>query len=207
METVSPTNSRGMTSLPEALKFLVRLAQADVSHLKRGDLLNLCDDLRAYLNIEVNLSDDLRAYLKEGEGRIEKDLRKAETDPSVLNETVKTVLEIVKTVADRGKAHFTYGKGEYILDASAKQIVTYEGSSLRDAILHSAMGDVEELEQAHRIKRCPRCSRFFYGQTNQLYCGRVCAGAVAVKRYREKKSGDKATSKRLRKGTERKTEG
>lgn len=155
----------------EALQWLVRFATTDLDHLRRGDLLNLLDEIRRYLDVA-------------GDGQIDTELRKAEGNTLALAKAAKVARQIVETVADGKQARIPYGKGDYVLDASGARIATYEGSSLRDAILHTAAGDLDS-EEKGRIKRCPRCNKVFYGQTNQLYCSRNCAAAVAVKKYRE----------------------
>jgi hypothetical protein len=158
--------------LGEALRFIVRLGQEDVSRLSRGALLDLIDGLRKYLNVG-------------NRGKVDSELRQAEKVPEKLAGAIAVARQIIETVADHKKSKLRYEAGEYVIDASSgHRPLALESSSLRDAVLHFATGDIDDEAESLRIRRCPRCSRIFYGQTNAKFCSRRCASAEAVARYR-----------------------
>src|SRR5215469_13233577 len=105
--------------LSQALAWLVDFGAKNPANLRPGDLLNLLDEIRLYLETPVP-------------GQIEKELRKAGENPSVLNEAVGVAKQIIETVADGKRVNIPYEHGEYLIDASGNRIATYEGSSLRD---------------------------------------------------------------------------
>jgi hypothetical protein len=166
----------------EALRFLVRLAQTDITRIKRGDLLNLIDGLREYLCVS-------------GDGRTAAELQLAENDPKRLEPTIETVRQVVEAIADRKAVHLSYGKGAYLIDATGPRPLSAEDASLRDNVLHAAAGDID-CERAARIRRCPRCGVVFYGQPNAVFCSRNCAAAEAVRRYRSRKEARQRKSRR-----------
>jgi hypothetical protein len=169
--------------LGDALKFIVRLGQLQLSDLSRGGLIDLVEKLREYLNVT-------------GKGKLDTELRKAERQRELLAPAIEVSRQIIETVADKRKLRIEYEPGEYLIDASAKgrPPVAMENASLRDAILHAAANDVDDEDLSLRIRRCPRCQTIFFGQTNAKFCSRRCASAEAVSKYRanKKKYSDQA---------------
>ncbi|HKN11752.1 MAG TPA: hypothetical protein VJX68_01020 [Candidatus Binatus sp.] len=157
----------------DALKFLVRLGQTKLAQLSRGDLLNLIDMLRKYASIAAR-------------GKSEAELRRAEKNREVLADVIAIANDVIKAIADREKFRPNYGAGEYLIDASGPRPISFEDTTLRDSVLHTAAGDIDS-EKAKRIRRCPRCKDIFYGQSNSKFCSRRCASLEAVSRYRAKK--------------------
>jgi hypothetical protein len=167
--------------LGEALKFIVRLGQQKASDLSRGGLIDLIEGLRKYLNVTTR-------------GKIHAELRKAEKQPELLEGAIGIAHQMIETIADGKKVRLGYEAGEYLIDASGgSRPVAIENSSLRDAVLHTATGDIDDEDWSLRIRRCPRCKTIFFGQTNAKFCSRRCASAEAVNKYRAKlKSSDKS---------------
>lgn len=166
-----PEEKETAMSEAESLRFLVRLAQPEeVEPLSRGGVLDLIDGLRKYLAVE-------------GEGQIDRELRRAEKTPELLSDVRCVARRVVEAIADRKTETIEYDPGKYVIDASGPRPLTFEDSSLRDAVLHFAAADIDS-DQASRIRRCPRCRRVFYGQTNAKFCSRRCASAAAVQKYR-----------------------
>ena len=181
-----PDAEEGKMKLGEALKFLVRLGQQKASELTRGALIDLIEGLRKYLNVK-------------SKGKIQTQLSRAEKQPEVLDSAIEAARQIIETVADRKRVRLGYEAAEYLIDASrGGRPVAFENTSVRDAVLHTAVGDIDDEDWSLRIRRCPRCRKIFFGQTNAKFCSRRCASAEAVSKYRAKMRGSGKTPETAR---------
>jgi len=159
-----------MMPLGERIPFLVALADLDVEALRvgrPGDVPNLVHDLRRYLN------DEAGEIVPESLDR--------------LRSAIEIARDLVTAVAAKRSKDFAFGAGKLRFDASGGWPVEYRDMpSLRDLVLLVAVEDLRTLSAYKNVKQCPECATVFYARrSDQIYCGRRCANAVAVRSYKK----------------------
>jgi hypothetical protein len=169
----------------DILPWLVELARTDVKELAAGppgDIPNLIYRLRTWLDLEPD--EPLNA-----------DVRALERDLSKVGAVIRTLRQLLETVADRGRFQVRYERGAVILDCAklgteGGRALSYRDARLKDAVLRVALDDIyEDAERALRIRRCAdsQCRQIFFAERpDQTYCNHACANRTASRRYREK---------------------
>jgi hypothetical protein len=173
----------------EAIEFLIRFAAIkEPNRMRPGDLLNLMDDLRRYLE------DD-------GEGDLASELAEADSKPTKLKEAI----EVVRTVLDAAAGHkqIDIELGPTIITFDGSRLDDDRGALVTDGTLRDSMADgaAADLSDAKpwQICRCPECDRrFLAARKGQIYCSHRCASAAASRDYRTTHASDRAQKERAR---------
>jgi predicted RNA-binding Zn ribbon-like protein len=168
------------------VRWMIAFSQVDARDLgggRPGDLFNHLFDLREFLGVE------------EGDETIERELAKAQKNPSVLAPAIRVLHELLSAVADRAAFRYQFRGGTLVIDASKAgkgRMLSYHGPSLSDAVAQVAaeclaadyLGDA----LVSRVRRCAnsQCGVVFFAERkSQIYCGHKCANLVASRSYRE----------------------
>lgn len=174
------TNSEDQESVmdkEEAIRWLVQLTRTEVQKCRRGDLLNLFDDLRRWLGVEPNEP-------------LNRDLRRLQQHPEDVQPIIKELGRLLGAVADGTKFTMKYDSGSVVFDATKLGTqwrgISYRDASPRDAVLRVALDDIyEDPQRAKLIRRCQECSKIYFAtRKNQKHCGRECANRYNIRAYR-----------------------
>jgi hypothetical protein len=175
--------------MPEALRFLVKLANADVAKLRDpddpGEPISLLHELSRYLFV-------IR------ERKLATQIKQAEAKPELLGQTINDIrklLDAIIAVSEDGNPSklrgTTFDIGPQTISLTVedgKITLSRDANELRTAVLDTALQDFDEEEwKLLRIARCQQClhrpSRYFYKvKLNQTYCSHECANKAAAER-------------------------
>jgi hypothetical protein len=180
------------------LQFVVKFAQLDLSVLRRGDWLNLREDLAWFLHgvrygpdfdfgrDEIPLAHhDLVAHPT--------DLPTSDvsTDEALvdLQAEIRTLLTALVSEADDGPGGVSpfvpVQVGLRVVELRPGQKVLVAEGGTRDLFLmlvHMLLWE----ERRESLRRCAACGTIFYRHGHQDYCSRPCMTRVAQRRWRER---------------------
>jgi hypothetical protein len=164
--------------LEEALRFLVRLANAEIDEFKRTP-----DDPEGLPAILYGLR---RYFDVSGEGEIKRALEKARDRPDNLKQAIADLKSLLDAVVE-GKLEST----EFKLKAPRTvklallegKLISLQSGDLRELIIAGAIDDLDDIPVKNlRLGHCKRtgCGKLFYKmKINQTYCDHRCANRAA----------------------------
>lgn len=179
----------------EALRFLVRLANANIDELKRTPddpegLPAILYGLRRYLNIEGD------------EGETAHALEKARSRPDNLKKPISKLKRLLDAVAEERfeDTEFTLTRKRTVrLRVEGGELISLRGGDWGEALIDYAIEDLAGTDvKLLRVGHCRRtgCDRLFYKlKINQSYCDHRCANRAAADR-RAAKIGAQTTKAR-----------
>lgn len=166
----------------EAVEFLLRVAATENPlKLREGDLINLLDDFRRYLELQ-------------DEVEVKKELDAARSSPAQLVPTIEVVSKLANAAADHTRADVHVGETQVVfvgtrMDFKGERAPVSIDGTLRDVMVSTAAMDLG-LAKPWQIGRCSRteCGKLFLAdRKGQMFCSHRCASAVSSAKYQERK--------------------
>lgn len=175
----------------EAVEFLIRLVRiTDPAKLRVGDLLNVIDDLRRFLEIEE-------------EGRLAREIERLKQEPKRLTDTIDDVRAVVEAAAEHREVKFPLQGSRQLVfrgDRLGTRGAVLLDGELRDTMIDCAAADLEDAE-LWQICRCEEleCKKLFLaGRKGQRHCSHVCANKNSVRKYQKAHAKDRAKREKRR---------
>jgi hypothetical protein len=185
-------------SRADRLQFVVRFAQLDLTTLRRGDWLNLREEMEWFLigiryepgfdfgtdEIPVQAGDLVvhpddpptsDAFTPEACAQLQADLR-----------TLLSGLAPAPGVVPGQTSSLPFHGAWSIVEGRPGQPVVVAVGATRDLFLFQVMMLLKD-EHPHPIRRCAECGALFYGHGNQDYCSRPCVNRVSQRRWRARR--------------------
>lgn len=180
-----------MKTATEEIQFAVQFAQLDLTALRRGDLLNLRDELGHFV---VSPQDHPGPIVGSGVSRPaphQKDYTVKHFDE--LQREVKSILaQATDQKAYRYGRSVKLHKLEFqLIQPSGGRKYIYVTGSVQDVFLIRLFFLLAQ-EGVDNIKTCPECGTIFYKHVGwQKYCSRRCSNLASVKRFQAKQKAKK----------------
>jgi hypothetical protein len=188
--TPGPTEAPAPMEWREALEFIIRFAAIeDPKRLRVGELLNLIDDLRRYLEIE-------------GDAKLAGQLAEVEKKPALLKGSIEIVRKLANAAVARQRAVIGLGETSMFdgtpLGDERGALLT--DGNLKDSMADTVAGDLAQAESC-LICRCGEscCGKLFLAaRRGQVYCSHTCANNAASREYRASHAQERAERERSR---------
>jgi len=213
-------------SVEERLEFAGKFATMDLATLRRGDWLNLRDDLTHFIGASMtsltgptalaDLEDRtvptmIRGLSEKGraatmiyadpftQGKVSEDaIRKIQSETWRI---LKSVSHVIGTDTEKT---FQLPNIRLTVELTPSRtplgMVLLGGGLHRDVFLFSLLF-LLATQSVNRLLTCPECSRIFFRKRRQKYCSRDCTNRVSVRRWREKNRAKKRPMKEGKKKT------
>lgn len=174
----------------DRIRFVVSFANMDLTKLRRGDLLNLSEDLVEFLKVQPSEKlFQLGLYVgKPWKPPLPEDF--SESDFQMLQLRVRDILPGPEIDHVEGSKRLR-GDVEYYLTVDSRHGNYLELTGhVKDVFLLILIFLLVQFPLSVAGCRRRRCRNFFYRATKrQVYCSRRCANLASVKRWKEKQTG------------------
>jgi hypothetical protein len=178
----------------DRLRFAIQFAQSDLNRMRRGDLINLKEDMQEFICPAARVSfSELRGVMAFVSGN--RLIDKLSLDECMAIQTeMKGILDVwvrAQSNPEGGSAapSVKIEGDEIILGfVPGSRCLTVAGPPsphLFGIILNFLLWN----EPANRILRCPVCEKIFYRNRKQQYCSRTCTNRANVQNWRTKQGG------------------
>jgi hypothetical protein len=210
-QNVNPYGPRAMQTDDDRLRFAVNFAQADLKALRRGDRLNLRDDLFMFAH-SVPYSSDEDLEVNAGDVFLSRKIALREMSDEQIEKVRGEFLEILDglsmpkgrsrfaTVGPLPRLQFYAGEGE-----GGATIIFASSQDPREVLLYRLMRLLESSANTSRLQICPECRRIYIKVKRQKYCSQRCANRAYIREWRSSKGESKANHKQYEKRTKAKT--
>lgn len=176
-----------MKTAIDRIKFAIDLAKSDLKTTRRGDWLNLLDDLALFSKGSAGSIADLGGILA---SPLKEPLPRDYTESDFLR-LQKDVKNMLSGVARKGPGEGAMTKlGPFHVDLSdpfryGTVLVCAHGST-RDMFLLQLLFLLLQ-EGVENLMTCPECGEIFFREDKrQKYCKRGCSNLASVKRFHRK---------------------
>jgi len=183
-----------MDTAEERLEFAVRFAGLDLDSLRKGDWLNLQDDVRAFLEAKGNKLNDIGGIVTvpeaTNEDYSEDALRKLKGDVFDIlvvqaQPWARRDPPVPFTMPSKTKIPVTV---EYQTTALKHGMIWVQGA-VRDCFL-TKLVILISLLGPDRVQSCPSCGKIIYKKGRKTYCSRKCANRANARiLHKRKKAG------------------
>ena len=177
VERLGPALGRVGASSQSKLGWLLRLVESDLGAFRKGDWLNLDDDLQAFTFAEYG------GYPR---------------PPGLSQEEVISLKEQVRNFVlaiARGKSwDFELPDKHRVGRTSRGRVLHLTTGGLRSRVLLNTARLLEA--EGHRLKKCLECKKLFISAKRQAYCSPSCSQKARTRRYFGSHSPQELSEKR-----------
>lgn len=169
------------------LRWLIDFIQRDLSDLREGEWLDLCDDLLVF-SLQIPRAASLSALRRlHPVYRKTVDHRSMRVVQRNLRQMVEAMVVVPRTLGDWPIPR-TIGRYHLCRDFNGKitQAFVHEGSgkfSYPNAAIAAAINTLTGADR--RILRCIECRRVFLAVRRQVYCTSACSQKARTRRFRK----------------------